>query len=197
MKTKAIACVHLGATLFVLLSCSYLCLAQAMPAFYQAYSVAPSYDYELSGRKDRVAGYVVRVDSLETLPSPGLVILVSGIAPGEGYAMVNGHKYDLPGQMGQTTALARDTAKNQPGKEGWYSYSSGDDMGGKVVIPLDARFESVSQSVPTMIGQTYHLLGRGRSATIRDFDFVFKYKSEQKRLLEQIPAWARRGKENF
>ena len=134
-----------------------------------------------------------------------------------------GNKYDLPGQMGQTTALARDTAKNQPGKEGWYSYSSGHDMVGKIVIPLapshlraelneveffkisdtdgyeviDARFESVSQSVPTMIGQTYHLLGRGRSATLRDFDFVFNYKSEQKRLLEQIPAWARRGKVNF
>ena len=223
MKTKAIACVHLGATLFVLLSCSYLCLAQAMPAFYQAYSVAPSYDYELSGRKDRVAGYVVRVDSIETLPSPGLVILVSGITPGEGYAMVNGHKYDLPGQMGQVTALARDIAKNQPGKEGWYSYSSGDEIIGKIVIPLapshlraglneveffkssdtvgyeviDARLESVSQSVPAVIGQTYHLLGRGRSATIRDFDFVFNYKGEQKRLLEQIPAWARRGKVNF
>ena len=223
MKTKAIACVHLGATLFVLLSCSYLCLAQAMPAFYQAYSVAPSYDYELSGRKDRVAGYVVRVDSIETLPSPGLVILVSGITPGEGYAMVNGHKYDLPGQMGQVTALARDIAKNQPGKEGWYSYSSGDEIIGKIVIPLapshlraglneveffkssdtvgyeviDARLESVSQSVPAVIGQTYHLLGRGRSATIPDFDFVFNYKGEQKRLLEQIPAWARRGKVNF
>ena len=162
-------------------------------SFYQAYSVAPSYDYELSGRKDRVAGYVVRIDSLETLPSPGLVILVSGITPGEGYATVNGHKYDLPGQMGQTTALARDIAKNQPGKEGWYSYSSGDEIVGKIVIPLapshlraglneveffkssdtvgyeviDARLESVSQSVPAVIGQTYHLLGReGRPRSV-------------------------------
>ena len=60
-----------------------------------------------------------------------------------------------------------------------------------------SRFESVPQTAPTLIGQTYHLLGRGRSATIRDFDFVFNYRSEKKRSLEDIPAWARRGKVNF
>ena len=51
-------------------------------AFYQAYVVAPSYEYELSGRKDRVKGYVVRLDAPQQLVKPGLVILVSGIAPG-------------------------------------------------------------------------------------------------------------------
>jgi hypothetical protein len=192
-------------------------------AFYQAYVVAPSYEYELSGRKDRVQGYVVRLDAPQRLASPGLVILVSGRMPGEGYATLNGHKYDLPGQMGETTGPARDTGKNQPGKEGWYSFTSGDDIIGKIVVPLspthlqaglneieffkgpeadgyeviDARVESVPQSVSTLIGQTYHLLSRGRSATIRDFDFVFNYRSEQKRSLEDIPAWARRGKVNF
>ena len=217
----------LGAAVSVLLSYAAVCHAQEAPkaanTFYQAYVVAPSYEYELSGRKDRVKGYVVRLDAPERLTSPGLVILVSGVGPGEGYATVNGHKYDLPGQMGEATRPGPDTGKNQPGKEGWYSFTSGDDITAKIVIPLspthlqpglneieffrgpdadgyeviDARLESVPYSVPTLIGQTYHLLGRGRSATIRDFDFVFNYRSEKKRSLEDIPAWARRGKVNF
>ena len=227
METKRIVFTLNAMALILLLSFSHLCFAQAAPlpskAFYQAYTVAPSYDYELSGRKDRMAGFIMRVDAPEKLASPGMVILVSGIAPGEGYAIINGQKYEIPGQMGQAATLARDTAKNQPGKEGWYSYSSGDDIIAKMVIPIvpshlraglneieffknadsdgyeviDARLESITQSSPVMVGQTYHLLGRGRSATLSDFDFVVNYKSEQKRLLEQIPEWARRGKVNF
>jgi hypothetical protein len=217
----------LGATFFAVMNHTALCDAQpaAKPAtaFYQAYVVAPSYDYELSGRKDRVKGYVIKVDSLEQLASPGLVVLVSGLEPGEGHVSVNGHSYDLPGLMGETAGPVRDTEKNQPGKEGWYSFSSGDDIIGKVVIPLtpahlqaglneieffkspnaggyeviDVGLESVPQTAPTLIGQTYQLLGRGRSATIRDFDFILNYRSEKKRSLEDIPAWARRGKVNF
>ena len=49
---------------------------------------------------------------------------------------MNGHAYDLPGLMGDAGAPSRSTEKNEPGKEGWYSYSSGDDIIGKVVIPL-------------------------------------------------------------
>lgn len=227
METRGLVRLLLGAAVFVLSGQTAVCRAQEAPkpanAFYQAYAVAPSYEYELSGRKDRVKGYVVRLDAPEHLTSPGLVILVSGVAPGEGYATVNSHKYDLPGQMGEAPGPARDTGKNQPGKEGWYSFTSGDDITGKIVIPLspnhlqaglneieffkgpdadgyeviDARLESVPYGAPTLIGQTYHLLSRGRSATIRDFDFVFNYRSEKKRLLEDIPAWARRGKVNF
>ena len=227
MKIKALIRMFLGAVVFVLLSHTAVCRAQEAPnpdnPFYQAYVVAPSYEYELSGRKDRIKGYVVRLDAPEKLTSPGLLILVSGVASGAGYVNVNNHKYDLPGQLGEATGPARDTAKNQPGKEGWYSYSSGDDITGKIVIPvspdhlkagineieffrngdaggyevIDLRVESVQQTVPTLVGQTYHLLGRGRSATIRDFDFVFNYRSEKKRSLQDIPAWARRGKVNF
>ncbi len=227
MVTRRIICMLLGATFFAVMNHTALCDAQpaAKPAtaFYQAYVVAPSYDYELSGRKDRVKGFVIKVDSLEQLASPGLVVLVSGLEPGEGHVSVNGHSYDLPGLMGETAGPVRDTEKNQPGKEGWYSFSSGDDIIGKVVIPLtpahlqaglneieffkspnaggyeviDVGLESVRQTAPTLIGQTYQLLGRGRSATIRDFDFVLNYRSEKKRSLEDIPAWARRGKVNF
>jgi hypothetical protein len=217
----------LGAVIFAFLGHTVLCYAQqaSKPAkvFYHAYVVAPSYSYELSGRKDRVKGYVIKVEAPEQLTSPGLVLLASGIAPGQGYVTVNGHAYDLPGLMGETVGPARSTEKNQPGKEGWYSFSSGDDIIGKVVIPLtpthlraglneieffrspdaagyeviDVGLESVSQTAPTLIGQTYHLLGRGRSATIRDFDFVLNYRSEKKRSLEDIPAWARRGNVNY
>ena len=217
----------LAALLAALLGHPALCRGQEKPepasGFYQGYVVAPSYEYELSGRSDRVKGYVVRVDEPQRLNSPGLVVLVSGIAPGEGYVTVNGHNYDLPGLMGEATGPARDTGKNQPGKEGWYSFSSGDDIAGKIVIPLspthlqaglneieffrksaaggydviDVGLEPVAQTTPTLVGQTYHLLGRGRSATIRDFDFVFNYRSERKRSLDDIPDWARRGKVNF
>ncbi len=222
-------CVHmlLGTVALAFLSHTHFCFAQQTfkPAtgYYQAYAVAPSYEYELSGRNDRVKGYVIKVEALEQLTSPGLVVLVSGLGPGQGHVNVNGHRYDLPALAGTAAGLSRNTEKNQPGKEGWYSFSSGDDIIGKVVVPLspvhlqrglneieflkspdadsyeviDVGLESVSQTVPTLIGQTYHLLGRGRSATISDFDFVFNYRSEKKRRLEDVPAWARRGKVNF
>lgn len=69
----------LGVALFTILSNTALCHAQqtatSAKSFYQAYVVAPSYDYELSGRKDRIKGYVIKVDSPEQLSSPGLVVL--------------------------------------------------------------------------------------------------------------------------
>ena len=225
--TKRIICMLMGAVVLALVGGTVLCHAQdaSKPVndSHKAYVVAPSYDYELSGRTDRVKGYVIIVDAPEQLTSPGLVVLVSGVAPGQGHVTVNGQAYDLPGLMGEAGAASRSTEKNQPGKEGWYSYSSGDDIIGKVVIPLtpthvraglneieffkspgaasyeviDVAIQSVPQTVPTLIGQAYHLLGRGRSANIRDFDFVFNYRSEKKRSLEDIPVWARRGKVNF
>ena len=217
----------IGAFLFALVGSAVLCHAQAESKLaansYKAYVVAPSYEYELSGRTDRVKGYVIRVDTPDHLTSPGLVLLLSGIAPGQGQVTVNGHAYNLPGLMGEAGAPSRSTEKNQPGKEGWYSYSSGDEIIGKMVIPLaaahlqaglneieffktpgaasyeviDVELQSVPQTEVTRVGQTYHLLGRGRNGTIRDFDFVFNYRSEKKRSLEDIPAWARRGKVNF
>jgi hypothetical protein len=225
--TKRSICLLMGALVLALVGGTVLCHTQdaSKPVndSHKAYVVAPSYDYEMSGRTDRVKGYVIIVDVPEQLTSPSLVVLVSGVAPGQGHMTANGHAYDLPGLMGEVGAPSRSTEKNQPGKEGWYSYSSGDDIIGKVVIPLtpthlrvglneieffkspsaagyeviDVAVQSVPQTAPTLIGQTYHLLGRGRSSTIRDFDFVFNYRSEKKRSLEDIPVWARRGKVNF
>lgn len=227
MTLKRTIFMIIGAFLFALVGSAVLCHAQAESRLtansYKAYVVAPSYEYELSGRTDRVKGYVIRVDTPDHLTSPGLVLLLSGIAPGQGQVTVNGHAYNLPGLMGEAGAPSRSTEKNQPGKEGWYSYSSGDEIIGKMVIPLaaahlqaglneieffktpgaasyeviDVELQSVPQAEVTRVGQTYHLLGRGRNGTIRDFDFVFNYRSEKRRSLEDIPAWARRGKVNF
>jgi len=222
---KRIICMIIG--VFALLAGGDRCRAEAGSKTAgnssNVYVVAPSYEYELSGRTDRVKGYILLNDKPEQLTSPGLVVLVSGIAPGQGHVAVNGHDYDVPGLMGEVGAFSRSGEKNQPGKEGWYSYSSGDEIIGKVVIPLnsthvraglneveffknpgtaayeviDIALQSISQTKPTLIGQSYHLLGRGRGGTIRDFDFVFNYGSEKRRAPEDIPVWARRGKVNF
>ena len=114
MVIRRLICL-LGAVVFAILSYTGLCHGQegSKPAkpFYEAYVVVPSYDYELSGRKDRVKGYVIKVDALERLTSPGLVVLVSGIAPGAGHVTVNGHAYEIPGLIGKTSGPARNTEK--------------------------------------------------------------------------------------
>ncbi len=193
------------------------------PQYYQGITVPPSYSYHLSGRMDRVKGYLIKIDEKTNVVNPGLVILASGIDEGEGYAIVNGARYDIPGLLGNLSVSIDKSEKNAPGKEGWYSYSSGDDIIGKMVVPIklenlqnginevtfymnpesdgleiiDTRIESVKETSPTLIGQTYHLLARGKSSSIRDFDSVFNYKGDKKRLKNDIPDWARRGKVNF
>ncbi len=192
METRGFVRMLMGAVVFVLLRDTVLCHAQeaakSVNALYQAYVVAPSYEYELSGRKDRVKGYVVRLDAPERLTSPGLVILVSGLAPGEGYVTVNGHEYDLPGQMGETTDRPGTPERTSPAKKVGIPLRVETTLQVRVVIPfspahlqagineieffkspdaggyevIDLRLESVPQTVPTLIGQTYHLLGRGR-----------------------------------
>ena len=75
MEPRGFVRMLLGAVVFVLLSHIAVCHAQEAAksdsVFYQAYVVAPSYEYELSGRKDRVKGHVIRLDAPERLPSPG------------------------------------------------------------------------------------------------------------------------------
>ncbi|MEJ2637762.1 MAG: hypothetical protein P8184_21070 [Calditrichia bacterium] len=203
--------------------CSTLFAQQGSETIYQGITIAPTYAYHLSGRTDRVKGYLVKIDNVKSLAAPGLVILASGVSNGEGYAVVNGEKYDVPGLAGSLTTSIDKSGKNVPGKEGWYSYSSGDDIIGEMIIPLkpenlrdglnevtffmnpggdgfeiiDTRIQSVEVTAPTLVGQTYHLLARGKPSSIRDFDFVFNHTSEGMRLEKDIPDWARRGKVNF
>ncbi|MGB5850152.1 MAG: hypothetical protein WBH40_16815, partial [Ignavibacteriaceae bacterium] len=48
-----------------------------------------------------------------------------------------------------------------------------------------------------LVGQTYHILSRGRPASISDFDYIFNYKGEKVLNENDIPDWGRRGKVNF
>ncbi|TFG96031.1 MAG: hypothetical protein E4H13_12655, partial [Calditrichales bacterium] len=199
------------------------CEMEKQVNYFQGITIAPTYSYHLSGRTDRVRGYLVKIPQKNVLNNPGLIILASAINEGEGYAEVNGSRYDLPGLKGELKNSIDKNEKNAPGKEGWYSYSSGDDIIGKMIIPLnpdhlqdglneiiiymnqgsdgfeiiDAGIESVAEKSPALTGQTYHLLARGKPSSIRDFDFVYNYKGEEKRFEKDIPDWARRGKVNF
>jgi len=192
-------------------------------AWYQAVTVPPSYAYHLSGRSDRVHGYVVKIDDPAGLRTPGLILLASGIDAGEGTVEVNGKVYPLPALLGAANRQSDKSEKNAEGKEGWYSFSSGDDIIGKVVIPLeasllkaglndvtffkaegrdgyeviDARIEAVDAVAPQVVGQTYHILARGKPSSVGDFDYVYRYNGEKKRLEREIPEWRRRGKVIF
>ncbi len=210
----------------ILITVVVLMDSHAQPAsgeFYQCITQAPSYSYHLSGRTDRIKGYVVKIDNVEDLKKPGLVFLASDLEKGEGYVDINGSRFDLPGLQGQLSAPADKGEKNLEGKEGWYSYSSGDDIIGKLVIPfdqnilqnglnditfyrnpqsngfeiIDAVIQNVDHTAPALLGQTYHLLARGRPAKISDFDYVYNYRGEKKRHEKDIPDWARRGKVNY
>ncbi|MDZ7765938.1 MAG: hypothetical protein U5K00_16230 [Melioribacteraceae bacterium] len=39
--------------------------------------------------------------------------------------------------------------------------------------------QSAKERKPTLVGQTYHILSRGRPATISDFDYIFNYNGEK------------------
>jgi hypothetical protein len=153
--------------------------------YYQGLTVAAPYSYHLSGRTDRIKGFVVKIDDTRQLAAPGLVFSQRA-GQGEGYVEVNGERFDLPSILGELSAPSEKDEKNVPGKEGWYSFSSGDDIVGKMIVPLplellkqglnevtyfrnpdydgfeiiDTRIENVNTTVAQLIGQTYHLLGR-------------------------------------
>ena len=210
--------------IFLVLAAALSLYTQQSPeSYYQGITFAPSYSYHMSGRTDRVKGFLVKIDDLQGLKNPGLVFLASDLEKGEGYVEVNGTRFDLPGFMGQLSAPSEKSEKNAEGKEGWYSYSSGDDIIGKLIIPLktnmlknglneivfyrntqgngfeiiDAIIQAVEQTEPTLVGQTYHLLARGKPASIHDFDYVHNYQGEKKRFEKDIPDWVRRGKVNY
>ena len=218
MKSVAFLC-----TIFCLLAVSFAHSQPKDVIGYQGITVPPSYSYHLAGRKDRIRGYVTKIDDASRMENPGLVFLASGINPDEGTVDVNGKKYALPALIGDLSRQSDKGEKNAEGKEGWYSFSSGDDIIGKIVIPLsqdilknglndvtfykdpdrdgfeiiDARIQQVAESQPAVAGQTYHLLARGKPSSIGDFDYVFNYRGEKKRLEKEIPDWRRRGKVVF
>jgi hypothetical protein len=62
---------------------------------------------------------------------------------------------------------------------------------------LAAQIQSVPQARPWIVGQTYHLLSRGLPPKIRDFDAVFNLKPDDRRRVEDTPAWGRQGLVNY
>lgn len=209
--------------LLALLAATLALAGEGGQTWYQAITVPPSYAYHLSGRQDRIHGYVVKVDDVARLGSPGLVLLASGIDADEGRVEVNGTSIPLPALLGSAGRQKDKSEKNAEGKEGWYSFSSGDDIIGKLVIPLppalirnglndvtfykedgadgyeiiDARIAAVTAAAPMVAGQTYHILARGKPSSIDDFDYVLNYRGEKKRSESEIPEWRRRGKVVF
>jgi hypothetical protein len=208
---------------FVLLVSIYGCQNIQQQSVFVGVSVAPSYEYYMTGRTDLLKGYVIRVDNLKNLKSPGLVFLASGIErENEAYLVINETRYDIPPLAGGNQEKIQSDVKSI-GKAQFYSVSSGDDIVGKFVIPLKteevvegindvafymnmntdgfevlaAQIQSVIEQNPAVVSQTYHLLARGRPAMMKDFDYVTGYHGEKIWHEKDIPDWAQRGKVNF
>jgi hypothetical protein len=199
------------------------CKDQKLENFYQGITIAPTYGYYMSGRTDRVKGYLIRIDNPTGISNPGLVFLASGIEDADGaYFEINKSRYTIPSLSGSHEEKIQGELKSQ-GKAQFYTVSSGDDIVGKFKVPLDpdnlvkgineveffmtngtdsfevlgARIESIDEVEPTVVGQTYHLLSRGRPALMRDFDYVYNYTGDKVWHEDDIPDWARRGRVNF
>jgi hypothetical protein len=177
----------------------------------------------MSGRTDRIKGYLIRIDTPTGISNPGLVFLASGIEEAdEAYLIINNSRYSIPPLTGSTKEKIQAELKSQ-GKAQFYTVTSGDDIVGKFKVPispedlqnginqveffmkegtdgfnvLGAQIESVEERLPTVAGQTYHLLSRGRPALMRDFDYVYNYTGDKVWHEDDIPDWARRGRVNF
>jgi hypothetical protein len=199
------------------------CNDQKLENYYRGVTIAPSYSYYMSGRTDRIKGYLIRIDDPVKINNPGLVFLASGIEEEEeAYLILNNSRYSIPPLSGSMEEKIQGEAKQQ-GKAQFYAVTSGDDIVGKFVIPLDpenllnginqveffmkegtdgfevlgTQIESIEERIASVVGQTYHLLSRGRPALMRDFDYVYNYTGDKVWHESDIPEWARRGKVNF
>jgi hypothetical protein len=197
---------------------------KVLPEYYQGIPVVAGYFYHLSGRTDRIEGYLVKIDDPKLLASPGLVFLAKGIDSNDGaYVMVNGNRYNLPPILKETTVQSALPSDQEMGKRGFYALSQRDDLLGKIIVPLklehlkagindvtfykgdnsdgyevsDARIQMVNNQTAEVVGVTYLIIARGRPAAISDFDFVMNYRGEDLRLESEVPAWAKRGKIRF
>ncbi len=189
---------------------------------YTGITVAPSYMYYMTGRTDRITGFVVDVDD-KNISNPALIFLASGIeGEGDAYLTVNDKRYDIPPLEGDFKNKI-DVDLEARGKAQFYTVNSADDIVGKYIIPIDGKIlkegineiayfkkdgtdgfeitgtiiQSADEKEPTLLGQTYHILSRGRPASITDFDYILNYKGEKVLHENDIPGWAKRGKVNF
>lgn len=192
--------------------------------YYQGITTSTSYSYDLSGRTDRIQGYIMNIPRVATINNPGLVLIANGIdLAGEAYVMVNDNRYDLPPIIEGLSEEIAISPDEQQGKIGWYTFSNQYDIVGKIVVPLssehikdgineveffkkdgtdgynviDTRIEEVAEMKTQVTGRTYRDLARGKNATIDDFNFVVNYKGEGKRLQSEVPEWTRTNNIRF
>ena len=196
-------------------------LAQDQHTVYPGVTVSASYAYDISGRTDRIKGFLIKVGDPQTLKNPGLVILATGIgSPGQALLKFNGKDYAVPSMEGDFSG--RDGAA-RPARSGSAADVAGEDVIAKIVIPLKAadvtagvnqaeffrgpnsgaygvlaaQIESVTQTAPAVMGQTHHLLSRNLPPKIRDFDAVYGLNPDERRRVEDTPAWGRQGLVNY
>jgi hypothetical protein len=160
---------------------------------YQGITIAPSYSYYLSGRTDRVKGYIIKIDNVKELKNPGLTLIANELdLEKEAYVVVNGNTYDIPkipGGLPGKIIVPLDIEHLQEGINEIEYFMRTNSNGYEV---LDTRIEKVIENKAKVVGQTYRVLARGREPTIKDFDFVMSYKNEYKRKEKDIPGWVNR-----
>ena len=170
---------------------------------YRGVTVEASYAYHMAGGKNWVHGFAIKIDNPQSLSKPGLVFLASGIErAGQAILKVNGRDYAVPPQDVDFSGRARAPEEQEGGgKASFYADERGGaDVISKIVVVLKpedlktgineveflksgdqgyeitgAQIQSVSQTESTVVAQTYHLLARGRPATISDFDKITEH----------------------
>ncbi len=194
-------------------------------AVYRGVTVEASYAYHMAGGKNWVHGFAIKIDNPQSLGRPGLVFLASGIErAGQAILKINGSEYSIPPQDVDFSGAARAPEKQEGGgKASFYADERGGaDVISKIVVvlkPADlksgineveflksgdlgyeitgAQIQSVSQTESAVVGQTYHLLARGRPATIVDFDKISGINEKERYSVAEAPQWSVRGKVNF
>ena len=177
---------------FVIVCMIFSC-ARNKKRFYQGITVSPSYSYDMSGRTDRVKGYIIKIDDIKTLKDPCLLLLAKGLDKDEAYVDVNGNKYDIPpiasGLLGKIVIpLNIEYLKEGINEIEYFKKLNSD--GYEI---LDSRIQLVKEVSARVVGQTYRKAARGRPASISDFDFIISYKHEYKRKESDVPEWVNRS----
>jgi len=170
-------------------------LADGQP--YQGITVSPSYSYHLSGRTNRVKGYIVKIDNIVRLKNPGLVLLAEGLDKDGAYVNVNENRYDIPPIVGGLLGKIVIPVDVDHLKDGINEIVYLRNLNGDGYEVLDSRIESVKQNSTRVVGQTYRIIARGRLPSINDFDFVMTYRGENERRELDVPEWTKRGKVRF
>ena len=215
----------LSCLLFVLMQPAADLAQDRQGTVYRGVTVEASYAYHMAGGKNWVHGFAIKIDNPQSLSRPGLVFLGSGIErAGQAILKVNGNEYAVPPQEVDFSGGARVTMNEEGGgKASFYADERGGaDVISKTVVVLKpedlksgineieflksgdqgyeitgAQIQSVSQTESTVVAQTYHLLARGRPATIRDFDKITSINERERYSVAEVPQWSIRGKVNF